>query len=83
MVILQGNFVAVGSFDPTIEIWDMDVIDPVYPHIILGSGRGKKSHQKSAKKSLAKKKDAIDPLFHTDHVMSISWNAITRFGFLL
>ncbi|KAK9164231.1 hypothetical protein Syun_005133 [Stephania yunnanensis] len=27
----KGNFVAVGSMDPAIEIWDLDVIDEVQP----------------------------------------------------
>lgn len=29
------NFCAVGTFLPEIEIWNLDFIDPMYPHIIL------------------------------------------------
>jgi periodic tryptophan protein 1 len=32
----RGNFVAVGSFEPGIEIWDMDVLDAVEPAATLG-----------------------------------------------
>ena len=32
----HGNYIAVGTFDPEIEIWDADLIDAVYPKMILG-----------------------------------------------
>ncbi|GAA5971789.1 hypothetical protein JCM8115_004454 [Rhodotorula mucilaginosa] len=32
----KGNFVAVGTFDPEIEIWSLDVVDGLYPDAILG-----------------------------------------------
>ena len=32
----RGNFVAVGSFEPGIEIWNMDVLDVVEPVAVLG-----------------------------------------------
>lgn len=31
-----GSYVAVGSFDPSIEIWDADLVDGLYPRAILG-----------------------------------------------
>lgn len=31
----KGNFVAVGSFEKQIEIWDLDVLDLVYPTVTL------------------------------------------------
>lgn len=34
----RGNYVAVGTFDPDIEIWDLDTIDCMYPNAILGQG---------------------------------------------
>lgn len=40
----HGNLVAVGSFDPAIEIWDLDILDPLKPLIILGGE--KKDHKK-------------------------------------
>ncbi|KAH9813874.1 WD40-repeat-containing domain protein [Melampsora americana] len=33
----KGNFVAVGTMDPEIEIWSLDVIDGLYPDAILGA----------------------------------------------
>ncbi|ORY50201.1 WD40-repeat-containing domain protein [Leucosporidium creatinivorum] len=32
----KGNFVAVGTLDPEIEIWSLDVVDGIYPDAILG-----------------------------------------------
>ena len=31
-----GNFAAVGTMDPDIELWDLDVVDNMYPAAILG-----------------------------------------------
>jgi hypothetical protein len=31
-----GNYVAIGTFDPQVEIWDLDIIDAVFPEVILG-----------------------------------------------
>ncbi|KAG0152153.1 hypothetical protein CROQUDRAFT_650229 [Cronartium quercuum f. sp. fusiforme G11] len=32
----KGNYVAVGTMDPDIEIWSLDVLDGLYPDGILG-----------------------------------------------
>lgn len=32
----KGNFVAIGTFDPAIELWDLDVIDALQPTTVLG-----------------------------------------------
>ena len=32
-----GNFMAVGTFDPVIEIWNLDVLDPLEPTATLGT----------------------------------------------
>lgn len=32
----KGNFVAVGTLDPEIEIWSLDVVDGLFPDAILG-----------------------------------------------
>lgn len=31
-----GNFIAVGTMDPEIEIWSMDVVEAAFPDAILG-----------------------------------------------
>jgi periodic tryptophan protein 1 len=45
-----GNYVAVGTFDPEIEIWDLDTIDNMYPDAVLGA-QDKTKKKKGAKKS--------------------------------
>ncbi|KAE9596435.1 putative transcription factor WD40-like family [Lupinus albus] len=64
----KGNFIAVGSMEPSIEIWDLDVIDEVQPCVILG-GILHKNNKKGNKKSIKYKHDS-----HTDSVLSLAWN---------
>ncbi|RKP11781.1 WD40-repeat-containing domain protein [Piptocephalis cylindrospora] len=75
--LTQGSFVAVGTFDPEIEIWDLDVMDAMYPVAILGEktspappGPGPKKGKRS-KKTLG---PAISSTHHTDAIMSLAWN---------
>ncbi|XP_014502643.1 uncharacterized WD repeat-containing protein C17D11.16 isoform X2 [Vigna radiata var. radiata] len=63
----RGNFIAVGSMEPSIEIWDLDVIDAVQPCVVLGGLEEKK--KKGKKKSIRYKKDS-----HTDSVLGLAWN---------
>jgi periodic tryptophan protein 1 len=40
-----GSFCAVGTFDPSIEVWNLDVVDPLEPTLVLAGekqGKGKK-----------------------------------------
>lgn len=62
-----GNFAAIGTFEPEIEIWNLDIVDGVYPDVILGE-RDEKAKKKSAKKS------RVDAERHTDAVLSLSSN---------
>ncbi|CAI2178876.1 12936_t:CDS:10, partial [Funneliformis geosporum] len=62
----SGNYIAVGTFDPEIEIWDLDTLDSMYPDAILGNQEGIKKKKKKSKVPNAE--------FHTDSVMSLSWN---------
>lgn len=77
-----GNFVAVGTMDPEIEIWNMDTIECMYPDSVLGrkdltaaldapSGTGKK------KRRVPKARVPNDS-YHVDAVLSLSWNRRVR-----
>lgn len=81
-----GNYVAVGTFEPEIEIWSLDTVDALYPDSVLGRpdasaaaaaapvvplGTGKKKRKK------AKPREA-NPNYHVDAVLSLSWNRTHR-----
>jgi len=66
-----GNYAAVGTFDLEIEIWSLDVMEAIYPAMVLGPSESKKKDKKKNAKKLP-----IDPLRHTDAVMSLSWNKL-------
>jgi periodic tryptophan protein 1 len=58
---VSGNFIAVGTFRPQIEVWDLNIMDPFYPYAILGEKR--KDGRRQA-----------DSMRHRDAVLSLSWN---------
>ncbi|RZC80128.1 hypothetical protein C5167_042705 [Papaver somniferum] len=60
----KGNYIAVGTLDLAIEIWDLNLIDEIQPFLALG-GVAKK------KKKTAKYKKGGS---HTDSVLGLDWN---------
>ncbi|XP_071441231.1 periodic tryptophan protein 1 homolog [Hetaerina americana] len=56
----KGNLVAVGSMEPVIDVWDMDIVDCLEPAFQLG----KRAKLKKGKKGYG----------HRDAVLDISWN---------
>eukprot|EP00882_Tetradesmus_deserticola_P017158 GHRQ01018364.1.p1 GENE.GHRQ01018364.1~~GHRQ01018364.1.p1 ORF type:complete len:162 (-),score=78.49 GHRQ01018364.1:635-1120(-) len=85
----KGNMVAIGSMDPGIEIWDLDVADAVEPAAVLGGrqppaaaeaaqaaagGSAKKKAKQKAKKKAAKAEQQLRPGSHSDAVLGLSWN---------
>lgn len=85
----RGNMAAVGTFDPDIEVWDLDLVESMYPDAILGHGadKGKESEvlenkEKDGKKKKKKKKKkrvgGVNDKFHVDAVMSLSANRLQR-----
>ncbi|KAF3483989.1 uncharacterized protein GIQ15_03313 [Arthroderma uncinatum] len=70
----HGNFVAVGTMEPDIEVWDLDVVDCMYPSAILGKApddevEGEKKSKKKTKKSLKKNEE-----YHVDAVLALAAN---------
>ncbi|GLA60733.1 hypothetical protein AtubIFM56815_002505 [Aspergillus tubingensis] len=66
-----GNFVAIGTMEPDIEIWDLDVVDSMYPNAILGQGGA--DAENGAKKSKKKKAKANDE-YHIDSILALAAN---------
>ncbi|KAI3951260.1 hypothetical protein MKW92_035491 [Papaver armeniacum] len=62
----KGNFVAVGTMEPAIEIWDLDLIDEIQPCLVLGGV--------AKKKKKGKKKAGDENGSHTDSVLGLDWN---------
>ncbi|KAL4999246.1 WD40-repeat-containing domain protein [Aspergillus recurvatus] len=67
-----GNFVAVGTMEPDIEVWDLDVVDSMYPNAILGQGGA--DAEIDVKKSNKKKKVKVNDEFHVDSVLALAAN---------
>lgn len=67
-----GNFAAVGTMDPQIEVWNLDCLDKAFPDVILGStdGSGPKKKKKKGKSHVV--------THHTDAVLSLAHNRTHR-----
>ena len=75
----RGNYVAVGTFDPDIEIWDLDTIDSMYPNAILGQGgqeakAAPSQESKKEKSRKSKKSRKANDDYHVDAVLSLAAN---------
>ena len=74
-----GNYLAVGTMSPAIEIWNLDVMDPLEPSATLGGVATKKKKAKKGKKgSKGKSEMVLRPGSHVDAVMALSWNSSYR-----
>lgn len=69
-----GNFAAIGTFDPQIEVWNLDCVDKAFPDLILGEP----AQNSFAAVSKKKKKSKIQSTHHTDAVLSLSHNRTHR-----
>ncbi|KAI0889825.1 WD40 repeat-like protein [Annulohypoxylon maeteangense] len=67
-----ANFVAIGTMDPDIEVWDLDTIDCMYPNAILGQGANPQEAEKKKKKK--KKSKKANDEYHVDAVLSLAAN---------
>ncbi|RDB25746.1 putative WD repeat-containing protein C17D11.16 [Hypsizygus marmoreus] len=78
-----GNYIAVGTLDPEIEIWSLDVVDAMYPNSILGRPDQTKAHVPmplgtGKKKKKKTKHRAGQKGYHVDAVLGLSWNKVQR-----
>ncbi|XP_032236586.2 periodic tryptophan protein 1 homolog isoform X2 [Nematostella vectensis] len=64
----RGNYVAVGTMEPFIDIWDLDVVDTLEPVATLGKRRKHKKKSKSTNETIS----------HTGAVLDLSWNHNVR-----
>ena len=65
----KGNFIALGTAAPDIEIWDLDMVNTLEPAFVLAGAEKKKSKKKKVKKAITG---------HTDAVLDLSWNKLQR-----
>ena len=72
----NGNFCAVGTFKPEIEVWNLDVIEALGPVVTLG-GRSTGGSQSSPSRR-NRLSAPFKPGSHMDAVMCLSWNAQQR-----
>ncbi|KAF2674483.1 WD40 repeat-like protein [Microthyrium microscopicum] len=71
----EANFVAIGTMNPDIEIWDLDMIDCMYPNAILGQGGDPSAGDGEPKKKKKKKKSRKpNDKYHVDAVLSLAGN---------
>lgn len=69
-----GNFAAIGTFDPQIEIWNLDSIDKAFPDMILGEPMDNSMASMSKKSKKKKGKKGHVTTHHTDAILSLAHN---------
>ena len=73
----HGNFAAVGTMDPDIELWDLDVVDGMYPTAVLGQSSQAAMEEPTdlvTKKKKKKKSKKANSAYHIDSVLSLAAN---------
>lgn len=82
-----GNYIAVGTFHPGIEIWNLDVLDALEPTCVLGGEDTRAADAEWAnrissggtyKRKKNRKSGGLRIGSHEAEVMSVSWNQIHR-----
>jgi len=80
---LPGNYIAVGTFDPEIEIWSVDTVDGLYPDGMLGRPDKSREHVPvplgtGKKKKKKEKPRKLNQEYHVDAILGLSWNRSHR-----
>ena len=73
----NGNFVAIGTMEPDIELWDLDVVDSMYPTAMLGESAQPHDNgveSKETKKKKTKKKTKKNDNYHVDAILALAAN---------
>lgn len=78
-----GNYVAVGTMEPEIELWSLDTLEAIYPASVLGRPDLSKAHtpiplgtgKKKRKKTRSR---AVSAAYHVDAVLGLAWNRSHR-----
>ena len=83
----SGNFCAVGSMEPGIELWNLDVADAVEPIAVLGpdagaeaaaAGAAKASGEAPPARAKRSRRAAAAGGAHADAVLGLAWNGEYR-----
>lgn len=69
-----GNFAAVGTMDPDVELWDLDIVDCMYPSAILGQGSPDVPGAEPLMKKKKKKSKKANDSYHVDSVLALAAN---------
>ncbi|KAI7284339.1 rRNA processing protein Pwp1 [Hortaea werneckii] len=72
----RGNFAAVGTMDPDIELWDLDIVDCMYPTAVLGQNAqaGAEGPPEPVTKKKKRKSKKANSAYHVDSVLSLAAN---------
>lgn len=68
----KANFVAIGTLDPEIEIWDLDLVDSMYPNAVLGAPDATPSLPSGLTKKKKKRSKKPNTTHHVDSVLSLA-----------